>query len=85
VLVEGRDAKDAQGRPVTFDLTDQASRGRLAAFIQHVSGDRRVLVKADRELPFRHVNDLLQICREGGAAEVAAVTREERTAGKGNS
>jgi len=85
VRVDGGDGKDAQGRPVTFDLTDPAGRGRLAAFIQKASGTRRVLVKADRELPFRHVNDLLQVCREGGATEVAAVTREERAARKGDS
>ena len=85
VLVDGPNAKDALGRPLAFDLADPADRGRLVAFVQQASrmGGRRVLVKADRDLPFRQVNDLLQICREGGAVEVDAVTREERPAGNG--
>ena len=43
--------------------------------------DRRVFVKADLDLPFRDVNDLFQICREGGAVEASAVIREDKGGG----
>ena len=42
-------------------------------------GDRRVFIKADLDLPFRQVDDLLQVCREGGADEASVVTREDKS------
>jgi biopolymer transport protein ExbD len=86
VLVDGRDGRDAQGRPVSFDLADPAGRGRLVGFIQNAVAylaDRRVFIKADLDLPFRQVNDLFQVCREGGADEASVVTREDKGAGEG--
>ncbi len=86
VLVEGQAGKDAQGRPVSFDLADPAGRGRLVGFIRNAVaylGDRRVYLKADLDLPFRQVNDLFQVCREGGADEASVVTREDKGSGQG--
>jgi biopolymer transport protein ExbD len=81
VLVEGREGKDAEGRPVSFDLADPAGRGRLVGFIRAAVaglGDRRVYLKADLDLPFSQVNELFQVCREGGADEASVVTREDK-------
>jgi biopolymer transport protein ExbD len=85
VQVDGVGVKDAQGQDPVFDLADPAGRSRLVGFIQNsvaYMGDRRVFVKADQDLPFRQVNDLLQLCREAGADEASVVTREDKT-GKG--
>jgi biopolymer transport protein ExbD/biopolymer transport protein TolR len=86
VLVDGKDGRDAQGRPVSFDLADPAGRDRLVGFIQSsvaYLSDRRVFIKADLDLPFRQVNDLFQVCREGGADEASVVTREDKGSGAG--
>jgi biopolymer transport protein ExbD len=85
VQLDGAGAKDAQGQDPVFDLADPAARSRLVGFVQNsvaTLGDRRVFVKADQGLPFRQVNDLLQLCREAGADEASVVTREDKT-GKG--
>jgi biopolymer transport protein ExbD len=42
-------------------------------------GDRRVFIKADLDLPFKQVNELFQLCREGGADAASVVTREDKT------
>ena len=84
VQVEGRGGKDAQGGPVRFDLADPAARGRLVGFVRDAVaylGDRRVFIKADLDLPFRQVDDLFQVCREGGADEASVVTREDKEGG----
>ncbi len=84
VQVEGRGGKDAQGRPLGFDLGDPAQRGRLAGFIKDSVGRlsyRRVNIKADLDLPYRDVDGLLQLCREAGADEASVVTREEKQGG----
>jgi biopolymer transport protein ExbD/biopolymer transport protein TolR len=81
VLVEGNDGRDAQGRPVSFDLAGPAGRNRLVGFIQNAVaylGDRRVFIKADLDLPFKQVNELFQLCRQGGADEASVVTREDK-------
>ena len=44
-------------------------------------GDRRVFIKADLDLPFRQVDGLFQVCREGGADEASVVTREDKEGG----
>jgi biopolymer transport protein ExbD/biopolymer transport protein TolR len=77
VLVEGQ----ADQR---FDLADPAGRGRLVGFVRDAVaylGDRRVFIKADLDLPFRQVDDLFQVCREGGADEASVVTREDKEGG----
>ena len=40
--------------------------------------DKRVFVKADADLPFKYVNELFQVCREGGASEASIVTSEDK-------
>jgi len=35
-------------------------------------------VKADAGLPFKYVNELFQICREGGADEASIITSEDK-------
>jgi biopolymer transport protein TolR len=82
VQVEGNAAKDDRDHAVSFDLADPAGRTRLVGFIQESVAnlsDRRVFIKADLDLPFKDVNDLFQICREGGAFEASAVIREDKT------
>jgi len=84
VLVEGRAGEGAQGGPVRFDLADPAGRGRLVGCVRDAVaylGDRRVFIKADLDLPFRQVDDLFQVCREGGADEASVVTREDKEGG----
>jgi biopolymer transport protein ExbD len=81
VQVDGSDGRDGQGRTLAFDLADPAGRARLLGFIRAAVArlsDRRVFVKADQDLPYRDVDALLQLCREGGADEASVVTRQER-------
>jgi len=44
--------------------------------------DKRVFIKADADLPYKYVNQLFQLCREGGADEASIVTSEEKTSDK---
>lgn len=84
VMVEGNQGNDDQGRPLSFDLADPAGRGRLVGFIQNAVaylGDKRVYLKADLDLPYKQVDDLFQVCREGGADEASVVTREDKEGG----
>jgi len=77
-------AREPGGGPAAFALADPAGRAGLAALIRAAaarSRDLRVFIKADFDLPFKHVNDLLQLCREAGAGEAAVVTREDRNEG----
>lgn len=86
VQLEGRGARDGQGRPVTFDLASAGDRSRLGDLIRASVarlGDRRVFIKADFDLPFRQVDGLLQLCREAGADEASVVTREDRRGTEG--
>ena len=86
VLVEGQNGKAAGSDPVRFDLADPAGRARLVGFIQHsvaYLSDRRVFIKADLDLPFKQVDDLFRVCREGGADEASVVTREAKDSGPG--
>jgi len=81
VLVEGKEGKDVDGRPVSFDLATSSGRGQLVGFIQNAVAylnDRRVFIKADLDLPYKQVNELFQVCRDGGADEASVVTREEK-------
>ena len=83
VQLEGRGAKDAEGRPLAFDLASPGDRARLGDLVRASVarlGDRRVFIKADFDLPFRLVDGLLQLCREAGADEASVVTREDRAA-----
>jgi len=75
VRVEGRDDAGA------MDLADPAARARLTALLQGAAGGPPVLIKADHDLPFARVNDLLLLCRGAGALEASVVTRERRAPG----
>jgi biopolymer transport protein ExbD len=85
VLVDEQPAAGARGtstpKPTAFDLADPATRKQLLAYIGRAmrdQQDKRVFVKADADLPFKYVNDLLALCREGGASEASIVTGEDR-------
>ena len=80
----GRSTQGPDLRP--FALADPDGRRRLAARIRQAvagPGERRVFIKADLDLPFRQVNELLQVCREAGVANPSVVTREEKAPGRG--
>jgi biopolymer transport protein TolR len=81
VMVDDVKARDAKGNPLSFDLKDAGSRKQLKAFIATSVkdlNDKRVFVKADADLPFKYVNELFQVCREGGASEASIITREDK-------
>lgn len=81
VLVDDAEAKDQAGSTQAFALADEAGRKQLRSFIATSVkrlDDKRVIVKADADLPFKYVNELFQLCREGGASEASIVTREDK-------
>jgi biopolymer transport protein TolR len=81
VMVDDAEARDKSGNIQSFSLRDAASRKRLTAFIANSVkdlSDRRVFVKADADLPFKYVHELLQVCREGGASEASIITSEDK-------
>jgi len=81
VMVDDLEARDARGHLQAFDLQDEDGRRRLRTFIAKSVkdlDDKRVLVKADADLPFKYVNDLFQVCREGGASEASIITGEDK-------
>jgi biopolymer transport protein ExbD len=86
VTVDAREAGEGLAAPGAFPLADRDGRERLAQVVRRAVGpapDLKVFVKADMDLPFKHVNDLLQLCREAGALEASVVTREDRGPGNG--
>ena len=86
IMVDDKDAKDTRGNALTFTYKDDAKKGALIGYIktsmQYLS-DRRVFIKADADIPFKHVDELFQICREGGADEASIVTSEDKSTGGG--
>jgi len=81
VMVDDKEAKDVNGDPLHFSYVNEKSRQELIGYIRNsvnTLNDKRVFVKADADLPFKHVNDLFQICREGGADEASVVTSEDK-------
>jgi biopolymer transport protein ExbD len=84
IMVDDKDAKDAKGNALTFTYKDDAKKAQLVGYIktsmQYLS-DRRVFIKADADIPFKHVDELFQICREGGADEASVVTSEDKSTG----
>jgi len=62
-------------------MTTDEGRASLVRFIKASTdylSDKRVFVKADADLPYKHVDKLFQICREGGADEASIVTSEDK-------
>jgi len=87
IMVDDKDAKDAKGNALTFTYKDDAKKGQLIGFIKNamvnLQQDRRVFIKADADMPFKYVDELFQICREGGADEASIVTSEDKSGEKG--
>jgi biopolymer transport protein ExbD len=81
VMVDGAENKERR-----FNFSSNTERDRLIDFVKvnvsHLYLDKRVFIKADAELPFHYVNDLLQICREAGADEASVVTSEDKSGGE---
>jgi biopolymer transport protein ExbD len=72
-----REGKGVRG----WDMTTDEGRAALVKYIKastDLLSDRRVFVKADADLPYKHVDQLFQICREGGADEASIVTSEDK-------
>ena len=72
-----REGKGVKG----WDMTTDEGRASLVRFIKASTdylSDKRVFVKADADLPYKHVDKLFQICREGGADEASIVTSEDK-------
>jgi biopolymer transport protein ExbD len=81
ICVDGLEAKDA-----VFSLASPGGREQLKDLVRkHTAGrqEKRVFIKADASIPFKHVNDLFQLCRDGGAEEASIVTGEEIKPNKG--
>jgi hypothetical protein len=81
VLVDDGTARDTRGNLQSFDLGEAVSRKQLRTVISNAVkdlNDKRVFVKADAELPFKYVNELFQVCREGGASEASIITSEDK-------
>ena len=77
IMVDDKDAKD-----VRLHMDTDEHRRQLVGFIKksvEQLEDKRVFVKADADLPFKYVNDLFQLCREGGADEASIVTSEDKS------
>ncbi len=77
ILIDDKDAKDMR-----FFINNEAQRQQLEDFIsRNVSqlNDKRVFVKADADLPFKYINELVQTCRKGGADEASIVTSEDKS------
>jgi biopolymer transport protein TolR len=85
IMVDDKDAKDKNGNALTFTYKDEAKKMQLINFVktsmQYLS-DRRVFIKADADIPFKYVDELFQICREGGADEASIVTSEDKSGEK---
>jgi biopolymer transport protein ExbD len=72
---------DSDAKSLVFNLGNPDSKQKLVDFVnRNVSQleDKRVFIKADADLPFKYVNTLFQVCREGGADEASIVTSEEK-------
>jgi biopolymer transport protein TolR len=79
VTLDARAAGQGLDDPGPWPLADPAARERLATRLRRALGpgqDLKVLVKADLDLPFKHVDALLRLCREAGAREASLVTRD---------
>jgi biopolymer transport protein TolR len=80
--VQGVTVDDPNAKGLVMSFDDEARRAQLVKFIKASTdylADKRVFVKADADLPFKYVNQLFQICREGGADEASIVTSEDKS------
>nr|WP_320131903.1 biopolymer transporter ExbD [uncultured Holophaga sp.] len=75
---EANASKETRG----WHMDNPEGRKALVGYIKRSTDflmDKRVFVKADADLPFKYVNELFQICREGGADEASIVTSEDKS------
>lgn len=76
------DDQEAQKQNVHFKMDSEQSKKDLANYIKKYTdylADKRVFIKADADLPFKYVNELFQVCRDGGADEASVVTGEDKS------
>jgi len=82
VLLDDENAKK-EGKAVRgWDLSTDEGKAALVRFIKGSTdylSDKRVFIKADADLPFKYVDQLFQLCREGGADEASIVTSEDKS------
>jgi len=81
VMLDDKDA-NKDGKMKGWDMTTDDGRAALVKYIKASTDylqDKRVFVKADADLPYKHVDQLFQICREGGADEASVVTSEDKS------
>jgi len=79
VLIDDQDALKAG---IKFFIDSEKDRKELANYIRKTTDfliDKRVFIKADADLPFKFVNELFQVCREGGADEASVVTSDDKS------
>jgi biopolymer transport protein ExbD/biopolymer transport protein TolR len=84
VELDDPDAK-REGHVRGWDMMTDDGKAALVKFIKTSTDylqDKRVFVKADADLPYKHVDKLFQICREGGADEASIVTNEDKSGNK---
>ncbi len=76
------DDQEAQKAGTFFKIDSSKDKQDLANYIKKYTdylADKRVFIKADADLPFKYVNELFQVCREGGADEASVVTSEDKS------
>ena len=76
------DDQEALKQGINFKMNNDNDKKELASFIKKSTdflADKRVFIKADADLPFKYVNELFQVCREGGADEASVVTGEDKS------
>ena len=81
VMLDDENAKREGKGTKGWDMSTDDGRAALVKYIKASTdqlSDRRVFVKADADLPYKHVDQLFQICREGGADEASIVTAEDK-------
>jgi biopolymer transport protein ExbD len=92
VQLDDSNIKDEKtGEPIKFSFEGSGElegkqKERLTEFVRknvdNLRVDKRVFIKADSQLPFGYVNELVQICREAGADEASVVTSEDKSGSK---
>lgn len=81
VLLDDENAKKEGKTLRGWDLGTDEGKAALVRFIKGSTdylSDKRVFIKADADLPFKYVDELFQLCREGGADEASIVTSEDK-------
>ncbi|MCE1228997.1 MAG: biopolymer transporter ExbD [Firmicutes bacterium] len=86
VMLDDEAAKREGKGVAAWDMSTEDGRAKLVKYIKASTeqlSDKRVFVKADADLPYKYVDKLFQICREGGADEASIVTSEDKAKEEG--